>query len=133
MKLDQQTLGYISVFENHTGAGVKDCFFKGKVIVFIVKEGEIGKAVGKKGSNIKPLINKFKKPIRVIEYSSDAVKFVKNLIYPTKAEIEQRDDKIVIITENNKTKGFLFGRDKSKLKEMQEIINRFFDVEIRIE
>ena len=37
---------------------------------------------------------------------------------------------VVISTEDSKTKGFLFGREKSKLKDMQELVNRYFKVEI---
>jgi N utilization substance protein A len=133
MKLDLKTMGYISVFEKYTGSNVKDCFLSGSSLVFIVKEGQIGRAIGKKGINIKNLSKKFKKSLRVIEFSDDAVKFVKNLIYPVKTHVEKRGNKIVISAEDTKTKGFLFGRDKSKLKDMQEIIKRYFDIEISIE
>ncbi len=133
MKLDAKTLGYIKIFEGYTGVLVKDCFFSDKVLVFIVNPGYIGKAIGKKGNNIRILSKKYKKPLKVIEYNDDVVKFVKNLIYPLKTNVEKRGDKVVISTEDNKTKGFLFGRDKSKLKEMQEIVKRYFSDEIVIE
>lgn len=133
MKLDLKTMGYISVFEKYTHAIVKDCFLTGNVLVFVIKEGQIGKAIGKKGINIKNLSKKFKKPLRIIEFSDNIEKFVKNLIYPVKTHIEKRGNKIVIATEDTKTKGFLFGRDKSKLKDMQEVVKRYFDVEISIE
>ena len=132
MKLDLKTLGYIKFFENYTHTIVKDCFVKNG-LVFIVNPGEIGKAIGKKGANIRFLNTKFGKSIRVIEYSPDVVQFVKNLIYPIKVEVENRGEKIVIVTEDTKTKGFLFGRDKSKLKDMEEIVKRYFDVSLEIE
>ena len=133
MKLDLKTLGYIKVFEKHTGATVKDCFIQEEILNFIVKTGNIGRAIGKRGINIKMLGGKFKKPIRVIEFNDDVVKFVKNLIYPTNVNVEKRGSKVVIVTEDTKTKGFLFGRDKSKLKLMQEILDRYFKVELAIE
>ncbi len=132
MKLDLKTLGYIKFFENYTHASVKDCFVKNG-LVFIVNPGEIGKAIGKKGANIRFLNTKFGKSIRVIEYNPDVVQFVKNLIYPTKVEVEKRGEIVVIVTEDTKTKGFLFGRDKSKLKSMEEIVKRYFDVSLEIE
>ncbi len=133
MKLDQKTLGYISVFEKQTGASVKDCFVSENKLVFIVNEGNIGRAVGRKGINIKNLIYKFKKPIRVIEFNEDPVQFVRNLIYPIKADIENRDGKLVILTPDKIIKGKLFGRDKSNLKDMQSIIKRHYNIEIDIE
>ena len=133
MKLDLKTLGYIKIFENYTGASVKDCFVQGGNLNFIVKTGNIGRAIGKKGINIKMLGGKFKRPIRVLEFNDDVVKFVKNLIYPINVNVEKRGTKVVIVTEDTKTKGFLFGRDKSKLKVMQEILDRYFKIEIVIE
>ena len=133
MKLDLKTLGYIKVFEKHTGADIKDCFLRGDTLVFIVKPGNIGKAIGKKGMNVRNLLNKFKRPLRIIEYNEDVARFVKNLIFPIKTTVETRGNKVVIFAEDNKIKGQLFGRDKSKLKDMQEIVRRYFDVEIAIE
>lgn len=133
MKLDQKTLGYISVFENQTGASVKDCFISKGTLVFIVNNGNMGKAIGRKGINIKILINKFKKPIRVIEFSEDSLQFVKNLIFPIKVDVENKGDKLVILAGDKKLKGKLFGRDKSNLKEMQIIIKRYFNIQVDIE
>lgn len=133
MKLDQKTIGYINVFERQTGATIKDCFLTGNTMVFIVNTGQMGRAIGKKGINIQNLIRKFKKPIKVIEFNENIIEFVKNLIYPVKVNIENREGKIVIVTEDKKTKGQLFGRDRSKLKEMQDIVKRYFNIEISIE
>lgn len=131
MKLDQKSLGYISVFEKCTGAEVKDCFFIDTVLYFIVKD--IGRAIGKNGCNIKILRDKFKKQIRVVGFSEDAAQFVKNLIYPVEAEVEIKGDKLIIMSKDRKEKGFLFGRDKSKFKNIQGIVKRYFNVEIGIE
>jgi N utilization substance protein A len=132
MKLDLKTLGYIKIFEKQTGVSVKDCFVDDNTIVFIVN-GNIGRAIGKKGANVRILNQKFKRNIKIFEFNSDAAQFVKNLIYPTKANVELVENKVVIKTEDAKTKGFLFGRDKSKLKELQSTIKRYFKFEVVIE
>lgn len=133
MKLDSKTMGYIKVFENYTGASVKDCFISNGVLVFIVNAGNIGRAIGKKGANVRELSGKYKKPIKIFEFSDDVEQFVKNLVYPLKVDVESRDNKIVILCEDNKMKGFICGRDKSKLKEMEDIVKRYYDVEVGVE
>ena len=67
MKLDKQTIGYINVFERHTGILVKDCFSDDGKLIFIVNEGSIGKAIGKGGSNVRSLSKALKKAI-IIHY-----------------------------------------------------------------
>ena len=61
-KLDLRVIGFITSFENFTGAKVKDAFFDhNETLVFVVNTGEIGKAIGKNGSNIKHVGFKLKK------------------------------------------------------------------------
>ena len=45
---------YIALFESITGATAKDCIVDDELnrIIFIVKEGDIGAAIGKGGKNI---------------------------------------------------------------------------------
>ena len=51
--LDQQAIGFISYFENISGASVDDCVVESDKIIYIVKKGQAGLAIGKKGANIK--------------------------------------------------------------------------------
>ena len=57
---------YISLFESLTGAKVKDCIVN-DIVIFIVHENEMGKAIGKQGSNIKRIENILKKKIKLVE------------------------------------------------------------------
>ena len=52
IKYDLDIMRYISLFESLSGAKVKDCIVN-DVIFFIVHENEMGRAIGKQGSNIK--------------------------------------------------------------------------------
>ena len=67
MKFDIKLIGLINVFEKVTRSRVKDAFFdKDGILVFIVKQGEIGTAIGKKGVNVKKLSTVMKKKIKLI-------------------------------------------------------------------
>ncbi|MEK6934385.1 MAG: NusA-like transcription termination signal-binding factor [Nanoarchaeota archaeon] len=128
MKFDIRIIGYITTFENFTGVHAKDCFFHDKELVFIVDSINLGRAVGKKGINIKRLIAKMKHKIRVIGFDNDPTKFVQNILYPLNGyEISREDNKIIIKTPDNKLKGKIYGRERTNLKFINETLKRHFN------
>lgn len=122
-------IGYLNLFSSLTHVTPKDCFFEDDKLVFIVNEGDIGKVIGKKGSNIQRVKNVFKKEIRVIEFSQDIIKFIQNLLFPIKAQkIYKEDETVYIEAENNKTKGKIYGRERQNLKNIKEIVDKYFKI-----
>ena len=74
-----------------------------------------------------------KKEIKVIEYSEDIVKFVRNLIYPNEVQKIYKEDSIVFIEEpNNVIKGRIYGRDRKNLYYINEILKKYFSLELKI-
>ena len=63
IKYNIDVMKYMSLFESLTGAKIKDCIVN-DTIIFIVHENEMGKAIGKHGSNIKRVENALKKKIK---------------------------------------------------------------------
>jgi len=133
IKYNSDVMGYISIFESLTGAKVKDCIANDNII-FIVHENEMGKAIGKEGSNIKRVENAFKKKIRLAEFNSDVLQFVRNLIHPIRAkEIKEEEGVVTIYGEDTKTKGMLIGRDRHNINSTADIVKRHFDIkEIKV-
>ena len=133
IKYDINIMKYISLFESSTGAKVKDCIVNDNIL-FIMHENEMGKAIGKHGSNIKRVENTLKKKIRLAEFSSDVVQFVQNMIYPIKAkEIKAEDGAVTIYIDDRKTKGLLIGRDRHNINSVTDIVKRHFDItEIKV-
>lgn len=129
LKLDPETLGLSSVMERITKTRVKDCFNDGETVYFIVSFGELGKAVGKAGANIKKVQHELGKRVRVIEYRDDIIGFVKNIIYPLKVEdIVEEDGSVLIKESSKKTKSLLIGREGKNLKLINRAVKRFFNV-----
>jgi len=124
----------MSVFESLTGAKLKDCMIDGS-ITFVVQENEMAKAIGKKGANIRKIESILKKKVKLIEFSENIIKFVRNLIYPAKVQDIIEEESIVIIqTPDTKTKGFVMGRDKAKLIAVNNIVKRYFEnKEVKVE
>ncbi len=80
MKFDSQTIKNIVAFEEFTGASVVDSLPDKNVIFFVIKEGQMGLAIGKNGKNIKQLQNLLGKRIVAFEHFEEPNKFVRNAI-----------------------------------------------------
>ena len=126
---DSNLMKVIALFESITQTQLKDCFVINDVFHFVLNPEDMGKAIGKSGSNIKRIEFLLKKKVKVVEFSNDLAKFIKNLIYPMTADSVDVDGKSVTIrSRDSKTKGLLIGRDSRNLSSYREIISRYFDI-----
>ena len=127
----------MTLFETITHAKIKD-FFDDPVqerLVFIVQQGELWKALGKKGATAKRLEDKFKRKIKIVEFSGDKIQFIKNMVQPLRVNdvTEDADGIITIRHEDLQTKGLLIGRNAKNLRNLEENVRRFFEVkEIKV-
>ena len=129
IKYNSDVMKYISLFESVTRAKIRDCIVN-ETIIFIVHENEMGKAIGKQGSNIKRVENTLKKKIKLAEFNNDISQFIQNLIYPLKAkEIKEEEGAVTIYVDDRKTKGMLIGRDRHNINSIKDIVKRHFKVE----
>lgn len=129
---DQKSIGVIMTFEKLTKAHVKNCVMD-KTVLFVVKEGDAGKAIGKNGMNIQRLSKLLKKPVRIVEYSEDPVTFVKNLIKNTNSKVyKSTNGEITIEPHTSKDKGIILGRDKQNLKLIQDILSTHHKTVVKV-
>ncbi|MEE9163948.1 MAG: NusA-like transcription termination signal-binding factor, partial [Thermoplasmata archaeon] len=66
-----ETLRQMSLFQDFTQISAIDCLESETKILFVVKEGEIGPAVGKRGQNVIRLRQVLHKEVQVVEHSED--------------------------------------------------------------
>jgi NusA-like KH domain protein len=126
-KLDQDTISLINLFESKTRARVKKFFEFNEMLVFIVNEGDGSKAVGKRGANVKLLNNLLRKKIKIVEFSSNPVKFIKGFIYPIVAEDITIEEKVVSIKAGSiREKGILIGRESKNLNKLKELVKIYY-------
>lgn len=131
--ITEEIIGYINLFESVTRARVKGCHQSKDTLIFVVYEGEAGKAIGKGGENIKRANKLLKKRIKVVEFNEDPVKFVTNLIAPIKAEVRFENEKTILIEGRGpKFKQAVLGPERKNLKELQSILSNYFDIEIKV-
>ncbi len=132
-KLDQDTLGLTSVLERKTGVEVKDSFQEDGVVYFIVGIGQLGKALGRGGENVRYLQEQLGKKIKIIEFREQVADFIRNVIYPLKVEqILEEEDGIVIKDSSYTTKSLLIGREGKNLKVLNRAVQRFFGKEVKV-
>lgn len=126
---------YISFFDALSGVKIKDCFFDnyGKVI-FIVKENDIAKAIGRRGSNIKRFEEIFKKKAKVVEFSNNIEQFIRNYVAPIKVgEINVSSSVVTIHALDTKTRALVIGREGKNLENLTNILKRYFPIkEVKI-
>ena len=136
IKYDVNLLGLMSTFEKITRAKLVDCFIDdNELLTFIVEKNNLRRAVGKNGSTVKKLERLMKRKIKVVENSSEILRFIQNYIYPLKVDDIRQEDTIVVMTsQDTKTKGLLIGRQAKNLRNLEKVVKRYFEVEeIKVE
>jgi N utilization substance protein A len=128
---DTDTIRLITLFENVTGAPVKDCIVDENTIYFVIVEGKVGIAIGKNGNSVKHAENMMGKMIKLFEYSENLEKFVKNVIpQVNEVKIEKKEGKIIVeIRVEKKDRALVIGRDSKNLNLFKEILHRNHNVD----
>jgi N utilization substance protein A len=136
IKLTSVEMRYIALFQSITGATVKDCIVDDDLnrIIFVVKEGSIGMAIGKRGKNIHLLEKMTGKKHEVIEHSDNPAQFIKNALKPAKVDevriTERMDGKtIAVISVNPRDKGVAIGKNGRNAERIRFLAKRYFQIQ----
>ena len=136
IKLTSVEMRYIALFQSITGATVKDCIVDDGLnrIIFVVKEGSIGMAIGKRGKNIHLLEKMTGKKHEVIEHSENPAQFIKNALKPAKVDevriTERMDGKtIAVISVNPRDKGVAIGKNGRNAERIRFLAKRYFQIQ----
>ncbi|MCK5628063.1 NusA-like transcription termination signal-binding factor [Candidatus Bathyarchaeota archaeon] len=127
---------YIALFENVSGASVKDCIIDEELAraIFIIKQGQVGIAIGKGGRNIHTLERMTGKKHEIIEYSEDPVQFIKNALKPAavrEVRITKRTDgrTMAVVSVNPKDKGVAIGKNGRNAERLRFLAKRYFQIQ----
>ncbi|MBY9006290.1 MAG: NusA-like transcription termination signal-binding factor [Candidatus Lokiarchaeota archaeon] len=144
IKIDRQCMELISLFNNISGAIIKDCILYdtpdnyGDVIIFLVKKDDVGKAIGKDGEHVKDLTIKLQKKIDVIPFSEKLDVFIKYILNTTKNSIKVNSveikegknyKKTVIISVRPQDRGKAIGKDGSMIRKVKKLVTRHFEID----
>jgi len=136
VELTNDELKCISAFESLTGAMVRDCIISESEIVFIVSEGELGKAIGKKGANITRVRQSFGRQVLVFEDNEQMEKFVRSLFAPiavTNINVHDKmDSKTIYVHVDERDRGSAIGKDGKRIKLARTLVQRKFNCDLRL-
>ncbi|MEM2875150.1 MAG: NusA-like transcription termination signal-binding factor [Candidatus Hadarchaeales archaeon] len=132
IKLTAEEMRYITFFEGLTGARLHDCVLSedGRSIVFVVKRGHLGLAIGKNGSRIRKARKFIGKGIYLVEYTEDMNEFFRNLLKPASVQeisvIEEEGKKIARISVERHERGMAIGSGGRKIQLLKKLAQRYF-------
>ncbi len=133
-----EVMQYINMASGILRVDILDCLQSDDRLIFIVKKGQLGAAIGSKGKNLEKLRTLFKKQIKFVEYDEDKERFVQNLCKPYKIKtvsLEGSDDAIVAkITVETSDKSKLIGKDGRNIDIIRKLAQRHHtikDVQIK--
>ncbi|MBN2454585.1 NusA-like transcription termination signal-binding factor [Candidatus Woesearchaeota archaeon] len=126
-------MSFMTFFESMTRVPLKDCLVDGNSqLVFVVEQGTIGKAIGKKGANARRLEKALNRKIKIVEFNPLPEEFAKNLISPLKAEISEEEGVLIMKCNDGTTRSLLIGRGAKNLKNYESILRRHFDKTLKV-
>jgi N utilization substance protein A len=126
---------YIALFESITGATVRDCIVDedNNRIIFVIKKGDVGIAIGRRGKNIYTLEKMTGKKHEIIEFSEEPAQFMRNALKPARLReirITERPDgrTMAVITVNPKDKGIAIGKNGKNAERIRFLAKRYFQI-----
>jgi transcription termination/antitermination protein NusA len=131
VKFSTNEIRYIALFESMTGAMVKDLLVdeeNGK-LTFLVKKGDMGLAIGKRGSTVTKVQKTVDKGVEVIEHSDDPVEFITNLMAPAKLRSirilqKENGEKIATIEADSRNKRTAIGKAGQNIERARLLAKR---------
>jgi N utilization substance protein A len=131
VKFSTNEIRYIALFESMTGAMVKDLLVdeeNGK-LTFLVKKGDMGLAIGKRGSTVTKVQKTVDKGVEVIEHSDEPVEFITNLMAPAKIRSirilqKENGEKIATIEADSKNKRTAIGKAGQNIERARLLAKR---------
>ena len=136
IRLTTKEMRYIALFESITSATVRDCIVDDEQnrIIFVVKEGDIGVAIGKGGKNIHLLERMTGKKHEIIEHSTSPQQFIKNALKPAhvnEIRITERPDgkSIAVVSVNPRDKGVAIGKNGRNAERTRLLAKRYLQIQ----
>jgi N utilization substance protein A len=135
VKLTTEGIRYIALFESLTGAIARDCYVddENDRVIFVVKEGDMGLAIGKNGNNINRVKKSIGKHIEIVEYSDEVDEFVANALQPVfvkKVQVVVKENrKLAYVEVMSKDRGIAIGKNGRNIQKAKVLGQRHYGIE----
>jgi len=126
---------YIEELRILTKATALDCVIDDRFerVIYVIRQGDMGLAIGKKGDNIRRLQNVLGKRIEMVEYAETPEAFVTNIFKPAEvAGIERGADNqpVNVVVKKKNDLGIAIGKSGCNIEKARILSRRFFNLDI---
>ncbi len=126
---------YIEELRILTKSTAVDCIIDDNFdrIIYVIRKGDMGIAIGKRGNNIKKMQRVLGKRVEMVEEASDFNMFIRNILKPACLSSVLLDDetgKIKILVERKGDLGIAIGKGGSNVEKVRLLCKRFFGKDI---
>jgi transcription termination/antitermination protein NusA len=126
---------YIEELRILTKATALDCVIDDRFdrVIYVIREGDMGLAIGKKGDNIKRLQNVLGKRIEMVEHAEKPGDFIINIFKPaevTGTEREGEEGPVNVFVRQRSDLGIAIGKAGCNIEKARILCRRFCGFEI---
>lgn len=122
---------YIEELRILTHATAFDCVIDDRFdrIIYVIKKGSMGIAIGKNGDNIRKLSRVLGKRIEMVEFDEDPKVFIENMFKPAEVTlaISDEEDKIQVFVKQKENLGLAIGKNGSTIEKAKLLTARFYN------
>ena len=132
VKLTTEGIRYIALFESLTRAVARDCYIddENDRVIFVVKKGDMGLAIGKNGTNINRVKRSIGKHIEIVEFSGDVDEFVANALQPVSVKkvqvVTKESKKLAYVEVTSKDRGIAIGKNGRNINKAKVLAQRHY-------
>ena len=126
---------YIEELRILTKSTALDCVIDDRFdrVIYVIRQGDMGLAIGKKGDNIKRLQNVLGKRIEMVEYAETPEEFIINIFKPAEVvRIERNAENapMNVFVKLRSDLGIAIGKSGCNIEKARILSRRFFGFEI---
>ncbi|MCJ7638324.1 MAG: NusA-like transcription termination signal-binding factor [Euryarchaeota archaeon] len=135
VKLTTEGIRYIALFESLTRAVARDCYIddENDRVIFVVKKGDMGLAIGKNGNNINRVKRSIGKHIEIVEFSDDVDEFIANALQPVSVKkvqvVTKESKKLAFVEVTSKDRGIAIGKNGRNINKAKVLAHRHYGLE----
>lgn len=126
---------YIEELRILTRATALDCVIDERFerVVYLIKQGDMGLAIGKKGDNIRRLQSVLGKKVEMVEHSEDLTQFISNMFKPAEVigiEGPDAEGTVKILVGQKSDLGIAIGKGGTTIEKARLLLRRYHNLEI---
>jgi transcription antitermination factor NusA-like protein len=131
--IDMQLMRYINLFSQTTKIQTTKVFSYNNQIVFAVPKSKVSTAIGRGAFNVKKMSDILRKKIKVVsmpavDNNEGIGKFVEETVAPVEFNKIEVKENSVVITAGRQSKAALIGRNRTREKELADVLKNFFHI-----